>query len=189
MPSSFITLTVLERTMRLPPLVLNPRWKVRLRTIVLFLAAALAACGGGESEQSDRAAKRAPAAAVEDQPRRTPHPGWYVGQTTQGLPARIQVFPGGRVDYLVRARLECGDGSTTSVRAVPNSPPVLRGDGSFSHRESGRGRNLLYRTHASGTVDRERAGGAFTGRALHRDGRECQVRLAWSAELLDRVGD
>jgi hypothetical protein len=164
---------------------------VRLRGFAPLLSAVLVACGGSDRPGEDGSVpQNSPAAAVVDRPvEGQPRPGWYEGRTTQGRGARLEVFPGGRVDFLINARLECDDGSDPWVRVYPNRIPVLRRAGAFSHRETGRTPTLEYTNKAAGKVGHDRAGGAYSGKARYRDGRECDVRLAWSTARLPSSGD
>jgi hypothetical protein len=165
---------------------------VRFRGLAPLLAAVLAACGGSDGPQDGAdASKERGAAAIDDQPKRgarAPGPGSYVGRTTQGQEARLQVFPGGRVHFLIDASLRCKDGREASVRSFPDSPPALRDDGSFVHREAGRTARLEYRSTTSGTLGRDLAAGAFSGTVRYPDGRGCRIRLTWSAARAQRGG-
>jgi hypothetical protein len=179
---------------------------VRCRGLLPLLATALAACGSAdapvpeEEEEVGRTQTEPPGAAVKDQAKREaralsrfapriPPPGTWVGQTTQGRDARLQVLPGGRVHFQISTSLPCPNGTAIPARSFPDKLPVLEHDGSFAYQEAGDGRGLDYTMRVAGQVGPEFASGTFKGTASRADGRTCAGQARWTAARLERSGD
>jgi hypothetical protein len=187
-----MTLTVLQRTMRAPAVVVA-FLEVSPRNLLALLAAvALAGCGDGHDPGLDDAGGTrtdGPGAVVDDRGGRVPPPGKWAGRTTQRRHARLQVLPGGRIHFRISTRLPCPGGRAISAASFPDKLPVLDDNGGFSYQESGDGNGLDYTMRIYGQIRDDFAAGTFKGTASRPDGLTCAAGVRWTAARLRHSGD